>query len=77
MNRRNRLRELSFLNKGLKVHIHDERNGRSHDFYYEGGIQSFVDHLSKNKKVLPGNTIYINKEKDDCVLELAMRYNDG
>ena len=73
----NRLREQSFLNKGLKIHIHDERDARSHDFYYEGGIKSFVDHLSKNKKVLPGNTIYIKKEKDDCVLELAMRYNDG
>ena len=73
----NRLRELSFLNKGLKIHIHDERDNRSHDFYYEGGIKSFVDHLSKNKKVLPGETIYISKEKEECVLELAMKYNDG
>ncbi|MGV7222613.1 MAG: DNA topoisomerase (ATP-hydrolyzing) subunit B [Nitrospinales bacterium] len=74
----NRLRELSFLNKGLKIRIHDERGeSRSHDFYYEGGIKSFVDHLSQNKKVLPGETIYVSKEKDECVLELAMRYNDG
>lgn len=73
----NRLRELSFLNKGLKIHIHCEKSGRSHDFHFEGGILSFIDHLNKNKKVLPGDAIYICKEKDDCVVELAMRYNDG
>lgn len=73
----NRLRELSFLNKGLKITIHDERDERGHEFHYEGGIQSFVDHLGKNKKVLHGKTIFISKEKDDCILELAMRYNDG
>ncbi len=72
-----RLRELSFLNKGLKIHIHDERDGRSHDFFYEGGILSFIDHLSKNKKVLHPKPLYIQREKDDCVLELAMQYNDG
>ncbi len=72
-----RLRELSFLNKGLKIHIHDERDGRSHDFLYEGGIVSFVEHLSKNKKVIHPNPIYIERTKDDCMLELSMQYNDG
>ncbi|MCH8207635.1 MAG: DNA gyrase subunit B, partial [Nitrospinae bacterium] len=73
----NRLRELSFLNKGLKIHIHCEKTGRSHDFIFEGGILSFIDYLNTNKKVLPGNAIYISKEKDNCMVELAMRYNDG
>jgi len=73
----NRLRELSYLNKGLKIHIHDEKDGRSHDFLFEGGLLSFVDHLNKNKKVIHPKAIYIVREKDDCLLELAMQYNDG
>jgi len=46
----NRLRELSFLNKGLKIHFHDERDGKDNEFYYEGGIVSFLKHLSESKK---------------------------
>ncbi|CAI2716862.1 DNA topoisomerase (ATP-hydrolyzing) subunit B [Nitrospina watsonii] len=72
----NRLRELSYLNKGLRIKIHDERDGRSHNFYFEGGIQSFVDHLNKNKKALHPKSIYISRERDDIWLELAMQYND-
>ena len=72
----NRLRELSFLNKGLKIHIHDERDGRSHDFLYEGGIVSFVEHINKNKKVIHPNPIYITRERGDFTLELSMQYND-
>ena len=73
----NRLRELSFLNKGLKIHIHDERDGKSHDFIYEGGIVSFVDHINKKKKSIHPTPIYITGEKDDFVLELSMQYNDS
>ncbi|MBI4389137.1 MAG: DNA topoisomerase (ATP-hydrolyzing) subunit B [Nitrospinae bacterium] len=73
----NRLRELSFLNKGLKIHLHDEREGRSHNFFYEGGILSFVDHLSKNKKTLHEKPIYIASEKEDSQMELAILYNDS
>lgn len=73
----NRLRELSFLNKGLKIHLHDERDGKDSTFYYEGGIVSFVELLSKNKKTLHEKPIYIEKEKDDCLLDLALQYNDG
>ncbi|MDA0692366.1 MAG: DNA topoisomerase (ATP-hydrolyzing) subunit B [Nitrospinae bacterium] len=73
----NRLRELSFLNKGLKIHLHDERDGKDSEFFYEGGIVSFVDHLSQNKKVLHPDPIWIEKEKEDCDLQLAMQYNDG
>lgn len=73
----NRLRELSFLNKGLKIHLHDERDGKDKEFFYEGGILSFVDHLSQNKKVLHASPIYIEREREDCDLQLAMQYNDG
>ena len=72
-----RLRELSFLNKGLKIHLHDERDGRDKEFYYEGGIVSFIEHLSENKKVLHPNPIFIEREKEDCHLQLAMQYNDS
>ncbi len=73
----NRLRELSFLNKGLKIHFHDERDGKDNEFYYEGGIVSFLKHLSENKKVLHPEPIYIEREKEDGFLELALMYNDG
>ncbi len=73
----NRLRELSFLNKGLRIHLHDERSGSDNDFYYEGGIVSFLKHLSENKKVLHSEPIYIHKEKEDGYLDLALIYNDG
>ncbi len=72
-----RLRELSFLNKGLRIQITDERDGKSHDFIYEGGIFSFVEHLSKNKKNLHDKPIAISHDKDDFDLELALQYNDG
>jgi DNA gyrase subunit B len=73
----NRLRELSFLNRGLKVHLHDERDGKDSVFIYEGGIVSFVEHLSKKKKVLHQHPIYIERERGDCDLQLAMQYNDS
>ena len=73
----NRLRELSFLNKGLRIHFHDERDGKDNEFYYEGGIVSFLKHLSENKKTLHTEPIYIQREKEDGFLELALMYNDG
>ena len=73
----NRLRELSFLNKGLKIHFHDERNGKDNKFYYEGGIVSFLKHLNENKKVLHEEPIYIERKKEEGLLELALMYNDG
>jgi DNA gyrase subunit B len=73
----NRLRELSFLNKGLKIHFHDERDGKDNEFYYEGGIVSFLKHLSESKKTLHAEPIYIRREKEDGLLELALMYNDG
>ena len=73
----NRLRELAFLNKGLKIHIHDERDGKDNDFLFEGGIVSFIEHLGKNKKVLHPEPIYIDRQKEDCDLQLAIQYNDS
>ena len=73
----NRLRELAFLNKGLKIHIHDERDGKDNDFLFEGGIVSFIEHLGKNKKVLHPEPIYIERQKEDCDLQLAIQYNDS
>ena len=73
-----RLRELAFLNKGIKISILDERTAnKSHEFKYDGGIVSFVEHLNQNKSVLHKNPIYLHKEKDDVDVEVAMQYNDG
>jgi DNA gyrase subunit B len=72
-----RLRELAFLNRGLRITIEDERDGRSHEFHYEGGIESFVTYLNQNKAVLHPQPIYIKGERDDIRLEVALQYNDG
>ncbi|HCK69778.1 MAG TPA: DNA gyrase subunit B, partial [Nitrospina sp.] len=72
-----RIRELAFLNKGLKIHIHDERDGKDNEFLFEGGIFSFVEHLGKNKKNIHSNPIYIERSKDQCDLEMALQYNDS
>jgi len=72
-----RLRELAFLNKGLKINIEDERTEKSQTFHYKGGIVSFVEHLSKNKTPLHPKPIYIAAEKEDLILEVALQYNDG
>ncbi len=71
-----RLRELAFLNKGLKIEITDERDGKHHDFIYENGINEFVIHLNKNKLPLH-DVIYFHKEKDGNDLEVALQYNDA
>ena len=73
----NRLRELSFLNKGLIISIEDERTDRKNTFQYEGGISSFVAHLAKNKQPLHPEPIYFEGTKDNVIVEVAMQYNDG
>jgi DNA gyrase subunit B len=73
-----RLREIAFLNKGLKINIADEREeNKKHEFCYEGGIKSFVEYLNKRKEPLHSKVIYIEAEKDDVVVELAMQWNQG
>ncbi len=73
----NRLRELSFLNRGLIISIEDERTDQKNTFQYEGGIMSFVEHLTKNKQPLHPKPIYFEGEKDHVTVEVAMQYNDG
>ena len=71
-----RLRELAFLNKGLRITIEDERDGRKHEFHYDGGIVSFVEYLSKNKNPLH-KAVYASKEKNGMQFEYALQYNEG
>ncbi|GAB4487184.1 MAG: DNA topoisomerase (ATP-hydrolyzing) subunit B [Thermodesulfovibrionales bacterium] len=72
-----RLRELAFLNRGLKIVILDERTDKNQEFLYKGGIVSFVEHLNKNKTSLHPKPIYISGTKDDIFAEVALQYNDG
>jgi DNA gyrase subunit B len=70
------LRELAFLNKGLRISISEEVTGSSHTFYYEGGIRSFVKHINRNKVPLHPKPIYIAYEKEGIFIEIAMQYNE-
>ena len=72
-----RLRELSFLNKGLEIVIEDLRSERKETFKYEGGISSFVEYLNTNKNVLHPRPIHFETQKEDIIVEVAMQYNDG
>ena len=72
-----RLRELAFLNKGLKITLEDERTEKFNEFKYDGGIISFVSHLNKNRNVINSEPIYIEAEKDAIIMEIALQYNDG
>ncbi len=72
----NRLRELAFLNSGVKITLIDERIERQSEFFYKGGIVSFVEYINRNKKVLHKNPIFITGSKDDCLVEVALQYND-
>ena len=72
-----RLRELSFLNKGLEIFIEDLRSERKETFKYEGGISSFVEYLNTNKNVLHPQPIHFESQKEDIIVEVAMQYNDG
>jgi DNA gyrase subunit B len=73
----NRLRELAFLNKGLKIDFFDERIGRSHAFQFEGGIVEFVRHLNQNKQPLYDEPISFSAKSDNVVIEIAMQHNNG
>jgi DNA gyrase subunit B len=72
-----RLRELAFLNKGLKIRVIDERVDKQQEFLYKGGIVSFVEHLNKNKTLLHPKPIYIYGEKEGIITEVALQYNDS
>ena len=72
-----RMRELSFLTKGVRIKISDERSGRKKDFIYEGGIKSFVEYLNKNKETLHRKPIYISGEKNGVLIEISLQYNNS
>ena len=72
-----RIRELSFLNKGLKITILDERTNKSHEFQYKGGILEFVTYLNQNKTVLNPRPVFFESRKDDVMVEVAFQYNAG
>jgi DNA gyrase subunit B len=72
-----RLRELSFLNRGILISLVDERDGKTHRFKYEGGIASYVEHLNKNKAVMTPEPVEVGGTREGVIVELAMQWNDG
>ncbi len=75
----NRIRELAFLNKSIRITIKDLRlpTIKEHDFHFEGGVKSFVSYLNKNKVTIDKEPIYISATRENTEVELALEYNDG
>jgi len=72
-----RLRELAFLNKGLKITLEDERSGKKTEFKFTGGISEFVKHLNRGKETLHDSPIYIEGKRGQVDIEIALQYNDS
>jgi DNA gyrase subunit B len=72
-----RMRELAFLNKGLRIDITDERSGKSECFHYKGGIVAFIDYLNENKVAIHHKKFYAHREQDGVDVEVALGYNDS
>ena len=72
-----RMRELSFLNRGIRITITDERISKTNEFQYKGGILEFVQYLNQNKNVLNPRPILFESQKDDIIVELAFQYHSG
>lgn len=73
----NRLRELAFLNPGVKITLADERHDKKSEFFYKGGIVSFVEYLNRSKRALHKDPIYVSGSREDCFVEVALQYNDS
>jgi len=72
-----RLRELSFLNGGVRILLQDDSSGRKHEFLYEGGIVSFVEYLNRNKTPIHPEPVYLTGGKNGIQMEIAFQYHDG
>jgi len=72
-----RLRELAFLNPGIRINLRDERDERKTEFRYEGGIVSFVEHLNRGKHSLFSPPVFMQGEKDGTIVDVAIQYNDS
>ncbi len=74
---KDRIREITYLNKGLEIFLRDERSDNELTFYFEGGITSFVRHLNRTRTLRHPQPIYINKSINSTIVEAALQYNDG
>lgn len=73
----NRLREMAFLNRNVKIILHDERTGAEDEFHYKGGIVSYVEYLNRKRTVVHNEPIFVTGEKDDVQVEIAFQYFNG
>jgi DNA gyrase subunit B len=71
------LRHQAYLTKGIKAMVADERTGQRYAFYFEGGIQSYVKHLNIGKEVVADEIFYVERPMEDCMVEVAVQYNDS
>jgi DNA gyrase subunit B len=72
-----RLRELAFLNKKLRITITEEATGKAHEFYFEGGIVSFIEHINNKKNPVFPEILHFEESDEKYVVEIALQYNDG